>query len=49
MSRSRPDEHRSRDLDESEEIAEFVTRFYRQIAQDERFHHYFDTIAHGPL
>lgn len=46
MSRSRPDEHRSRDLDESEEIAEFVTRFYRQIAQDERFHHYFDTIAH---
>ena len=27
------------------EVSEFVTRFYRQIAQDDRFHLYFDTIA----
>lgn len=46
MSRTTPYPHRGRDLDTREEIAEFVTRFYREIAQDERFHHYFDTIAH---
>lgn len=46
MTRERPHEHRERDLDSREEIAEFVTRFYRDIAQDDRFHLYFDTIAH---
>ena len=46
MTRIRPDEHRGRDLDTREEVAEFVTRFYREIAQDERFHLYFETIAH---
>ena len=45
MSAGTPDPHRGRDLDERTEIAEFVTRFYRQIAQDERFHHYFDVLA----
>lgn len=39
------DPHRGRDLDDHEEIAEFVRRFYRQIAQDERFHHYFNSLA----
>ncbi len=43
--RTRPSEHRHRDLDSREEIAEFVTRFYREIAQDERFHLWFETIA----
>lgn len=38
--------HRARDLDTRSEIAEFVTRFYREIAQDERFHLWFETIAH---
>lgn len=37
---------RRRDLDSPEEIAHFVTRFYREIAQDDRFHVYFETIAH---
>ncbi|MEO8697427.1 MAG: group III truncated hemoglobin [Acidimicrobiales bacterium] len=46
MSRTTPYEHRGRDLDTREEIAEFVTRFYRDIAQDERFHFYFETLAH---
>ena len=46
MSGTRPDEHRGRDLDTREEVAEFVRRFYREIAQNERFHRYFDTIAH---
>jgi len=41
-----PPRHRGRDLDSHEEIAEFVTRFYREIAQDERFPRWFDTIAH---
>lgn len=45
MSSTRPPEHRGRDLDDRGEIAEFVTRFYRDIAQDERFHHYFHTLA----
>ena len=45
MSSGRPPEHRRRDLDNRTEIAEFVTRFYREIAQDERFHHYFHTLA----
>ncbi len=45
MSRTRPYPHRGRDLDNREEIAEFVTRFYREIAQDSRFHLYFNTIA----
>ncbi|MCB0993745.1 MAG: group III truncated hemoglobin [Acidimicrobiales bacterium] len=45
MSRTKPYVHRRRDLDTREEIAEFVTRFYREIAQDERFHHYFHTLA----
>ncbi len=45
MSSTRPPEHRGRDLDDRDEIAEFVTRFYRDIAQDERFHHYFHTLA----
>ena len=46
MTSTRPPEHRQRDLDSREEIAEFVTRFYREIAQDERFHRYFDPLAH---
>lgn len=33
--------HRDRDLDDREEIAEFVERFYRDLSQDERFHPYF--------
>ena len=38
MSSAAAPEHRGRDLDDRVEIAEFVTRFYREIAQDERFH-----------
>lgn len=45
MSRAGPHPHRGRDLDTREEIAEFVTRFYREIAQEERFHRYFHTLA----
>jgi len=45
MSGIRPAEHRGRDLDTREEVAEFVTRFYRDIAQDDRLHPYFNTIA----
>jgi hemoglobin len=37
---------RWRDLDTPSEVGEFVTRFYREIAQDDRFHHYFETVAH---
>ena len=37
--------HRGRDLDDRVEITEFVTRFYRAIAQDDQFHRYFHTIA----
>jgi hemoglobin len=33
------------DLDSVGEVHQFVTRFYRQIAQDERFHRYFNVIA----
>jgi hemoglobin len=46
MSGANPHDHRGRDLDNREEVAEFVKRFYREIAQDERFHYYFDTVAH---
>ena len=46
MTRTMPSQHRGRDLDNREEIAEFVTRFYREIAQDDRFHLYFETLAH---
>lgn len=35
-----------RDLDTRDEIAEFVTCFYREVAQDHRLHHWFGTIAH---
>lgn len=45
MSRDTPYPHRGRDLDTRDEIAEFVTRFYREIAQDSRFHLYFRTLA----
>lgn len=45
MSSTRPADHRGRDLDSAEEVHHFVTRFYREIAQDERFHHYFETLA----
>ncbi len=45
MSRTKPQQHRNRDLDTRVEITEFVTRFYREIAQDERFHLWFGTIA----
>ncbi len=45
MTRTRPPEHRGRDLDSPAEVAEFVTRFYREIAQDDRFFGYFETIA----
>ncbi len=45
MSSTRLPEHRDRDLHDRHEIAEFVTRFYRDIAQDECFHHYFHTLA----
>ncbi len=33
------------DLDSREEIAGFVTAFYREVAQDDRLHHWFGTIA----
>lgn len=46
MSSTRPPEHRGCDLDRVEEVQAFVTRFYREIAQDERFHLYFETVAH---
>ncbi len=46
MTNTKPPEHRGRDLDDRTEIAEFVTRFYREIAQDQDFHHYFHTLAH---
>lgn len=46
MTRTQPYEHSGRDLDSREEVAEFVTRFYREIAQEDRFHLYFETIAH---
>ncbi len=46
MTRTRPPEHTGRDLDTREHVVEFVTRFYREIAQDDRFHLYFETIAH---
>jgi hemoglobin len=45
MSGARPLRHRGRDLDSRQEIGEFVTRFYREIAQDSRFHLYFETLA----
>ena len=45
MSGGTPDPHRGGDLDDPVEVAELVTRFYRQIAQDERFHHYFGVLA----
>jgi hemoglobin len=45
MSRGTPDPPRFRDLDDAGEVAELVTRFYRQIAQDDRFHQYFDVLA----
>lgn len=45
MSGLRPPEHRGRDLDDVHEVAEFVTRFYREIAQEARFHHYFGELA----
>lgn len=37
--------HRGRDLDSPEEVAELVRRFYRDVAQDERFHYYFNVLA----
>lgn len=46
MSSGTPDRPRHRDLDDAHEITEFVARFYRQIAQHARFHHYFATLAH---
>jgi hemoglobin len=46
MSDSKPPEHRNRDLDTRDEIIEFVTRFYREIAQDDRFPRWFESIAH---
>lgn len=45
VSGTRSSLHRGCDLDSHEEISEFVTRFYREIAQDDRFHLYFETIA----
>lgn len=45
MSAAGPGPHTGHDLDSRDQIAELVTRFYRQIAQDERFHHWFGTIA----
>lgn len=33
--------NQNRDLDDREEIAEFVERFYRDLSQDDRFHPYF--------
>lgn len=45
MSRTRPNDHRGSDLDTRAEITEFVTRFYREIAQETRFHLYFETLA----
>jgi hemoglobin len=45
MGSTRPAPHRGRDLDTPEEVAELVTRFYREVAQDDRLHPYFNTIA----
>jgi hemoglobin len=45
MSAGGPWEHRGRDLDSREEIAELVTRFYRDVAQDDLLHPYFNHIA----
>lgn len=45
MGSGQPGPHRGRDLDDRSEVAEFVIRFYRDIAQDERFHVWFHTIA----
>ncbi|MEZ5261215.1 MAG: group III truncated hemoglobin [Acidimicrobiales bacterium] len=45
MSGTRPAEHRGRDLDTPAEVAELVTRFYREIAQEARFHRYFGELA----
>lgn len=45
MGSTAPLPHTGHDLDSREQIVELVTRFYRQIAQDERFHHWFATIA----
>ncbi len=36
----------TRDLDTRDEIAAFVTSFYREVAQDHRLHRWFGTIAH---
>ena len=41
-----PDASRNRDLDTVEEVQEFVTRFYRHVAQDDLLHLHFETIAH---
>jgi hemoglobin len=46
VSSTTPPQDRHCDLATRDEIAEFVTRFYREIAQDDRFHHWFETIAH---
>lgn len=45
MSAGSEPQHRGRDLDSIEEVAELVRRFYRIIAQDERFHYYFNVLA----
>lgn len=46
MTRTRPLEHRGRDLDTPGEIEEFVTRFYREVARDDLLDPYFNAIAH---
>ena len=46
MSGTRPPAHRHRDLDTRDEIEEFVTRFYRDVAQDDLLDPYFNAIAH---
>ena len=46
MSGTRPPIHRHRDLDTRDEIEEFVTRFYRDVAQDDLLDPYFNAIAH---
>lgn len=38
--------HGGRDLVGREEISEFVTSFYREVAQDARLAHYFERLAH---
>lgn len=45
MGAAAPNPHLGADLDTRAQVAEFVRRFYREIAQDGRFHYYFGNLA----